>query len=240
MIVTRQGDSLRLVTQPDHARLAAGVLALWRSDGLPHHPRRHHLLAAIREHDNGWREADAAPRLDPSGRPVDFREVDDALRREVWLRAVARFAEDRPYVALLTAEHALGLHRDRRGRSDWVETLAELDARRAELLARIGLGEDELRADYGWLFLADAVSLALCGALAGVDQGRWRGRVRAQSLELEPFPLAGATTFQVPCRSIPDRRYHGEADLAADLAAAVWTDLPVRLTPGDRPGPSGP
>ena len=166
--------------------------------------------------------------------------ADDALRREIWLRAVARFAEDRPYVALLTAEHALALHDDRRGREDWVETLAELDTRRAELLARVGLDEDVLRSDYRWLFLADAVSLALCGALARVDQGLWRGTVTAKALELEPFPLAGATTFQVPCRSIPDRRYRGEADLAADLAAAVWTDLPVRLAPAGRRGPDGP
>jgi hypothetical protein len=240
MIVTRQGERLRLVTQPDHARLAAEALALWRTDGLPDHPRRHRLLAAVREHDNGWREADAAPRLDPSGRPVDFREADDALRQEIWLRAVARFADDDPYVALLTAQHAIALHGDRRSREDWVETLAELDTRRTELLARVGVDEDELQADYRWLFLADALSLALCGALANVDQGRWRGTVTAQTVELEPFPLAGATTFQLSCRSIPDRRYHGEADLAADLAAAVWTDLPVRLVPGGRRSPGGP
>lgn len=231
MIVIRQRESLRLVTQPDHARLAADVLALWRTDGIAGHPRREELLAAVREHDNGWREPDAAPPLDASGRPVDFRDAPEAMRRELWTRAVDRFAAERPYVALLTAEHALALHRDRRGREDWQEVLAALDARRAELLQRTGLGAQELAADYRWLRLADTVSLALCGALENVEPGPWHATRVAGGLALTPFPLAGATTFRVPCRSIPDRRYRGEADLAADLATARWEEMSVRLVP---------
>ena len=35
MIVVDEGEELRIVTQPDHARFAAELLSLWRSDGLP-------------------------------------------------------------------------------------------------------------------------------------------------------------------------------------------------------------
>ena len=66
VIVVDKGDLLRVITQPDHARFAAELLSLWRADGLPEHPRREQLLFAVREHDNGWREADAAPWVDPA------------------------------------------------------------------------------------------------------------------------------------------------------------------------------
>ena len=40
MIIRRQGDSLLFMTQPDHARLAADLLAHWTADGFASHPRR--------------------------------------------------------------------------------------------------------------------------------------------------------------------------------------------------------
>ncbi|MEZ5331754.1 MAG: DUF3891 family protein [Thermoanaerobaculia bacterium] len=238
MLVIPQAERLRLVTQPDHAGLASELLALWRTGGFPKHPRRAELLVAVREHDNGWREADAAPRLDPRGGPLDFREAPDGLRREIWLRAVERLAADRPYAALLTAQHALTLHRDRNGREDWAETLGTLEASRSELLERTGLAAGELEEDYRWLFVADALSLALCGALDRVEEGGLRALRTADGLSLDPFPLAGATTFRLPCRHVPDRSYAGERDLASDLGAARWEEIPVRLTPL-APSPGG-
>ena len=71
MIVVPEGATLLLVTQPDHAHLSGELLSLWRAGGLPENPRRADLLFAAREHDNGWREADAAPRWDAArGRPT--------------------------------------------------------------------------------------------------------------------------------------------------------------------------
>jgi hypothetical protein len=231
MIVIPRAQSLRLVTQPDHARLAAQVLALWRADGFPGHPRRLDLLTAVREHDNGWREADAAPLLDAGGRPVDFRAAPDTLRREVWLRGVERYAGEQPYIALLTARHALHLHRDRRELEDWRPAFERLDGLWEELLERTSLGAEGAETDYRWLLLADTLSLALCEAIDGFDHLSWRGTPSPSGLRLEPFPLAGSTTFRLPCRTIPDRRYGGEADLAAALGSARWTELPVRLVP---------
>ena len=53
MIVFREGDRLRLVTQPDHAAFAADLLSLFRLPDLVDHPRRADLLRAVRLHDNG-------------------------------------------------------------------------------------------------------------------------------------------------------------------------------------------
>lgn len=248
MIVARDGEALRVVTQHDHARLAEEILALWRADALPGHPRRAEILFAVREHDNGWREADSAPRADPeTGRPRDFSSMPRDVRFEIWLRGAARHARERPWTALLIAHHALALHRDRRGDETWDESFFEpLDERYAELMDRLEEGtEAAVEADYRYLDVADALSLVACGRWDG--PGRLRGYRWSRrdggpgvddTLELDPFPLAGATTFQVACRRIPDRSYRGDADLGAELAGVRWSRFRVRLTPAS--GAAGP
>lgn len=231
MVVYDEGETLRLVTQPDHAHFAGELLSLWRAGGLPDNPRRAEVLFAAHEHDNGWRETDAAPLCDPaSGRPLDFLGVPREVRVEVWQRGTARFAASRPYAARLIVRHAANLHRDRRGDPDWEELLGYLDELERGLADETGAGEEEVAADYRLLDLADLISLAVCN--------RWRepiarhgvvGRVEDGTVRLDPFPLAGATAFAVPCRRIPNRRYQGDADLGGELAAARWDRFEVRV-----------
>lgn len=248
MIVVPEEDHLLVFTQHDHARLAGEVLSLWRADGLPEHPRREELLFAVREHDNGWREADSAPRVDPeTGRPHDFMTLPREARIELWLRGAGRYAGRRPWAALLVARHALALHGDRRGEEPWDEALFEpLDELYGALLEGSGAGEEEVEADYRWLDLADALSLAACNRWTEArerrghrfryrPQGPSPGRGVAGELELDPFPLAGATTFRVPCRRLPDRRYRGDADLGGELAQARWEEVRIRLVPAAPP-----
>ena len=91
MIVRTNPDHLLLITQPDHAALSAVIMARWRGDGLPSHPRREALLLATAEHDAGWAEVDAAPVVDlTSGRLLDFVQAPDAVRQEVWPRSIER------------------------------------------------------------------------------------------------------------------------------------------------------
>ena len=233
MIVVTEDSELRLVTQPDHARFAAQLLELWHRPELRRHPRRERIVAAVREHDNGWREPDAAPRVDrATGRPYDFRSLPGQHRRELWRRGVERFAAEDPYIAVLAAQHSLEIHRDRRHRPGWAEYLHELEERRDELLDAAGLEAGEAAADYRWLALADALSLAVCcRSTKPVGGEGLTARLRADELEIAPFPLAGATTFEVPCRWIPDRRYDGETDLARVLGSARWQRFRVRCRP---------
>jgi hypothetical protein len=238
MIVVEDRDGLLLVTQPDHARFAAQLLSLWCRDDLPEHPRRELLLAAVREHDNGWREVDAAPRIDAStGRPYDFRSLPAEHRRELWQRGVDRFTVTAPYTALLAAQHSWELHRDHRTDPGWTGFLAALAQRREELLAAAALDAEALAADYRWLALADALSLAVCcRSVAPIERPDLTARWRDGELEIEPFPLAGATTFEIPCRRVANRRYRGETDLAGALGAARWKHFAVRC----RPSPTAP
>jgi hypothetical protein len=231
MIVARDGRGLRLVTQPDHAAFAADLLSLFRLPELVGHPRRAELLRAVRLHDNGWRELDAAPPVDPaSGLPHTFLDLPRPLRLEVWERGAARYVDSDPYTALLATEHALTLFANRADEDGWRELLSRLAETRAALLGRCGLDQDELAADYRFLDLADRLSLVVCNHWSNpfTHQGL-TGRLGEEGLELSPFPLAGATTFQVACRWIEPRRFGGDGDLAVTVAAARWGSFPVRV-----------
>ena len=237
MIVTSLDGELLMVTQNDHAALAAELLSLWRIDGVPQNPRRPALLRAAREHDNGWLEADSAPRRRPDGRPHDFMSTQGEVRREIWWRGVRRHG-DEPWVAALILEHALSLHRRHRDDEAWRDDLAAWREMRDELLAGSAAGAAELRADYRLLDATDTLSLALCAGWreAGEHAGvRYRARLRGDvaDLEIEPFPLAGVTTLRLAVRHIADRPYDSDADLAMTLAQARWRRLPVRVCPFD-------
>jgi hypothetical protein len=234
MIVAPEGGRLLLVTQPDHAHFSAELLSLWRAGGLPDHPRRRELLFAVREHDNGWRETDAAPRCNAgNGRPYDFLSLPREERIELWQRGTARYAGEHPYAALLVTRHALRLHQERRGHEDWQPLLDYLDELYRGLIEATGATPEEIDADYRWLDLADLLSLGVCSRWPE-PFGRYdiRARLRGGTLHLEPFPLTGSTVFWVACRRIPDRAYRGDADLGGELAAARWEELPVRIAPG--------
>lgn len=263
MIVFDEGDAYRFVTQPDHARFAGELMSLWREHGLPAHPRRDDLLFAVREHDNGWREADAAPRWNAAaGRPHDFLSVPGEVRLEVWRRGTERFAGERPYAALLVALHGLALagwqssgtgesggsgESSDPGGEAAADLAAELEERADELAEAAGVARSEAAADYPFLAFADAASLAVCNrwnepferpAPAAAGGGSLRGRFEptTETLYLDPFPLAGATRFDIPVRRIEKRLYAGDADLGGELAAARWGRLDVRVSPPRLPG----
>lgn len=233
MIVAATDRGLRCITQPDHARASRDILSLWRADALLEHSRRSELLRAVREHDNGWREEDAAPRRDDSGAgPRPFTAVSEAQRQRIWRRGIGRHLDDNPYVAALILEHALFLHSDRRGATGWGDFFAELESLRSELLEAAGLAGPELELDYRWLHLTDLLSLAACAGWDGSFE-RWGHavRVRGASLSLEPFPLAGSTAFEVPCRFLPPARYDSDTELATALARCRWERFTLRLVP---------
>jgi hypothetical protein len=235
IVVTEQG-TWRFITQPDHAAFAAELLSLWRAEGVPEHPRRAALLLGVREHDNGWREEDAAPRWDSERhRPHDFLTLPRPARIEVWERGVARFAGEHPYAALLITRHARRLHRNRRGEEGWDELLETFDELERGLAEETGATEEEMAGDDRLLDRLDTLSLAACNGRTGPFElhGVHAQVVEGTTLVLDPFPLAGATTFRIPCRRIAVRDYGRDAALGGELVAARWTELTVRVAPPD-------
>lgn len=243
MIVSTVGGAWRVVRQADHARLAGEIVALLRVPALVDHPRRDDLLLAVREHDNGWWEEDAAPRLDPtSGGPVDFRRLDPAARREAWRRGVERLAPERPYAAALVAGHFLrvGAVEGDEGAAPFREALV---ARRDELLETSGSTLEGASEDDRWLELGDGLALAAASGdpvfvARPFDLGA-AGTLRADvvagasgiELRLAPFPLAGSTRFELPLRSVPVRRFESAVELGLALAGRPTERASVRVVP---------
>lgn len=247
MICRDLNGDLLLFCQNDHAHLSGELLSVWRDPILIDHPRREELLFAVRRHDNGWQETDAAPLLHPSGdRPHDFLSIPHPLRLEIWERGTARFAAERPYAALLITEHALRLLSPLKISSAAVSSgsdtatpaeeakdaeddiLGRLRDRRDRLLVASGMDEESLAGDYRWLQLADFLSLVMCTDRRG-PFSTWAGGGRLEDgvLRLSPFPLAGATTLHIAARRLERRAFDGDADLGAALAACRWERWPV-------------
>jgi len=231
MIVVPEDSALLIITQPDHAHFSGELLSLWRADGLPVHPRRDELIFAAREHDNGWREADAAPRWDAErGRPHDFLSLPRQERIEIWERGTTRFAAERPYAALLITRHALNLFRNRREEQGWAAFVGFLEDFERGLLEETGVPREELEADYRLIDLVDQISLAACNDWREpVARHGLRIEPRDGTVGLDPFPLAGTTSFRIACRRIPKRVYRGDADLGGELVAVEWRERRVRI-----------
>ncbi len=249
MIIAPDQGSLLFVTQHDHAHFASELLSLWCSEGLPTHPRRRELLWAALEHDNGWREIDSAPMICArDGKPHDFMTMPTATRWEIWRRGTTRYLDTEPYAALLIVRHALRLHRSHRDDPDWADILAEWSQLETAAIEAHGFDSAMIDLDYRWIDLTDSLSLTACcrwtdelkiegyRAQLRVDESSTNATPASdtpagETLCIEPFPLAGATTLKIACRRIPRRTYTSDTDLAIELASARWQPLSVRIAP---------
>jgi hypothetical protein len=89
MIRRDHGSNWLIISQVDHARLAADVASVWGNDCVPTLPEPELLVAAIRNHDDGWDEWEQAIRIDPAtGRPRNFTEMLMSEATHIWLRSI--------------------------------------------------------------------------------------------------------------------------------------------------------
>jgi hypothetical protein len=228
VIVRAHGESLLLITQPDHAALSGRLMRAWTSDGLADSPRRDDILLAIREHDNGWREIDAAPLVDPSdGALLDFVHTPEEIKRGVWPRGVARLAPA-PYAAALVAEHAIHIYSAFRTDPAWSPFFDEMTRTRDEHLARArGPAVDDLRRDYAFLRLGDLFSLVFCRAWPDpptADFG-YAFELEGDDLVVSPDPFGGESIpLEITARVLPGRPFTSPNDAReAFTNAPVWT-----------------
>lgn len=227
MIVRSRAGSLELVTQQDHAGLAADLIEQWHDDDFAARPSRPIVLLATREHDNGWREPDAAPEVDPATRrPYDFITAPDAVKQPIWPRALARLAGVKPLAAALVAEHALTVYARHKDQPSWRQFFEKMTAERERLLCRSGVDREQQRQefanDYRFVYLADVLSLVFCnGWTDPFEAAGYRFVLSGDTLRISPDPFAGATIpLTVRARLIANRPYESDADLRATLAEA--------------------
>ena len=233
MIVIDSGTKLIVVQQNDHAHLSGEMLSLWVDHELVAHPLRDEIIFAARHHDNGWREEDAVPRLDPdSGRPHTFMTLSAAPRIEIWRRAVARYAQPHPFATALIYQHALALHRRVADHEPYRGLVTELGQSMEAHLERHLIDAGQVTACYPWIDLTDIASLAACDQFPRPAQAAGhRVTMRDGVLHVDPFPLAGTTRFRLACREIDRREYASDQELRSALARAPWTEREIRMAP---------
>jgi hypothetical protein len=222
VIVRSASDTLVLITQPAHARLAGRIMEHCAT--LSRHPRRNAILYAIDVHDDGWAEEDAAPRVDrATGGIADFVTAAVEVRQAVWPRCIAGLEE--PWVAALVAQHAITVYDRFRSDSAWRDFFTGMVRTRDELVGASGMTIDELEADYPYLRLGDLISLTFC---AGTRyEGPYAGWIvggSGPSITVAPDPFAGAVIpIAIAAKSMADRRFASDQDVrdAYQSAAAV-------------------
>ncbi len=219
MIVREHGNSLLLVTQPDHAHLAGRIMD--RCVSLDDHFRRAAIRHAVAEHDNGWADEDASPALNPeTGGVVDFVSAPLSVRHAVWPRGVARLAQD-PWAAALVAQHAITVYDRFRRDAAWASFFSSMEDARDERLRATALALDELLTDYRFVRLGDLISLTFC--TEWTDEQRfapWSIRRVGDHVVVAPDPFGGAVVpIEIQARRIRSGPFKTDAELRDALTA---------------------
>ncbi len=89
MIRRNDGNDWLIISQVDHAHLAAEIATVWGNDVVPALPLPELLVPAIQDHDDGWREWEKTPQIDPeTGWPRDFTEMPMAVSTGIWTKSI--------------------------------------------------------------------------------------------------------------------------------------------------------
>lgn len=220
-----------LISQVEHARISAELAShciaqfprTQRAEGFtPSVPSprplaniQTELLAAIAHHDDGWREWERAPQLDPKhDRPLAFTELPPAEAVAIWSRSVDAAAQHGPLAAATVAGHFLRLA----SKSETTRTAAAVVAWRADMQSRRdawlatwaerdphvhtqAVADEALQ----WLWTFDEVSLWFCctcmpdeRSIPCAPQAHCAGR--GTPIELELCLVASGTATTRPWR----------------------------------------
>lgn len=225
MIVLPDGDGVVLFRQEAHAQLAGELAARIAAVSW----ERSAFVAAARVHDNGWREADAAPTLDGDGRPHTFYAVPPEVTTACG-GAGSRAAAVDALVGLL-----VGLHGARFFGTNphaQVRALHDEERERQDLLGELGLGASwrelpsPISAASDWIAFLDRLSLTVCGELADsltteVDGLPYRTTRAADVITVDPWPFTDdGVEVTIDGHRLPHRAFASEPALREALDTA--------------------
>src|SRR5438105_7909170 len=116
MIVSTRNGDFQLIRQTDHAELSGMLAEHWGNDRFRRPEPFAPMVLAAALHDDGWREWEAQPRVNPAtGFPYQFTELPVLEHLAFYLRGVERvIARDR-YAGLMVSMHCQGLYNRRYG-----------------------------------------------------------------------------------------------------------------------------
>ena len=78
-----------LISQVDHAHLAARMADVWGNEQVSALPWPELLVPAIRDHDEGWRDWERLPDIDPETLwPRNFTEMPPLESARIWSHSI--------------------------------------------------------------------------------------------------------------------------------------------------------
>ncbi|MBI3837286.1 MAG: DUF3891 family protein [Planctomycetia bacterium] len=233
-----------LIPQIDHARLAGRLAEHWGAGLFAPLVPRDDLLWAVYHHDDGWREWDETPEVDPMrGRPRSFVEMalDDSL--EIWDASIRSAERAGKLQGLVVAGHFCALLRrasawnnDEPARPavqrflDNYESMMPSWQRSWQAENPLENTPERARQALAQLQFFDSLSLWFCCALASEPEmiETPGGPVLSITpldpvhMVLEPWPLGvESLNLEVPGRSIPVGRYASRSEVAAAPSQSV-------------------
>jgi len=111
MIIQEQGDNLIVIRQTDHAVLAGFFARHWGNDEFTRPEPFESFCLAAGEHDNGWREWELLPGIDPSTfTPYTFMSIPTEEHTVLYQQGIERIVKADHYAGLLASMHAAGLY----------------------------------------------------------------------------------------------------------------------------------
>ena len=250
MIRRDAGDDWLLISQVEHARIAAEMAEAWGNEQFPPLPSRDLLIHAIRHHDDGWAEWERAPTVNPeTGAPRDFLEMPIPGAAAIWTRSIDNCARQSPWCGLWVSRHFCHLaelaREHREHRSDRVAATAFLTAQQElqhQWRRQIGVyAEPPLESiGFEWLRWFDRFSLWLCCAERSLPESLplpESGVVHltpcdATTIVLAPFPFRDATLrLTASAARLGRQRFDSDDSLRAALQVASQSKLSWELQP---------
>ena len=234
---TDAGQQWALIPQIAHARLAGELASHWGAGPFAPLEPRAELVWSVANHDDGWREWDQNPPVDPArGCPRSFTEMELADSLAIWSVSIEQGEIRGPLEAYFVAGHFCALARrvsawitdpERRGRAD--AFLDRYEAKRTGWLAAwrsqaIGHTRELAERGVAQLQMFDALSLWLCCSPSAESEElptpggpvlTLRPR-DSRHIALSPWPFAvERLNLEVQARTLAARYYANEAELAA-------------------------
>jgi hypothetical protein len=229
-----------LITQLEHAALAADLASAWNLD-VPA-KLQPELIWTVAHHDDGWQEWEQDPDLDADGRPLDFREMPVEQSNRIWSRSIEQATLHGPLAGYLVASHFLALRdagtsAEHPGAARFAATeqpRSEQNLRAAQRQWGDALTEQVIDGLCEHLGRFDRLSLMLCcrrphepdDFAPAADSGVRCHWLAADQLTLTPWPLRrDALQLTVYAQEVPVRHYQDAQELkqASQSRRLCWT-----------------
>lgn len=233
MIIRDSASSHHLITQPDHAALAARIMRQWTARHFPNSPRKASILRAIEHHDDGWAGIDEELVLEPaSGRLLSYIEVPDRIKQDTSLQGIEALTDD-PWARGLVAHHRLHVYRHKAGEASWSRFFERVIAERDDAVRASECASlDALLEDYALVRAGDLSSLVFCdeGVRVGPEECGYAMHLDGTALVITPDPFGGDSfEIRVRAREIRQRSFPSPDEARDAVSNAVQIELVGRV-----------